>query len=309
MTGQWASQLIAIGALLAVGGGNVLLTLKAPRPADAARYNYDRKTPRPASLLFLMILGMALLSATIHYVAGVVWPASVWIAVLAYLALWGHDRFYQGVSTLIVAVTLTLVAADTQGMLAAQAMTIIVCLAVMAKVRTVLVVSAYHGKPRVALASVPLWLTLSAAGACADWLLFPRALDAVGVWMRWKLFDNPHSPEPGRGGFVHEFYFAEQHMVLGVFAPLATTLTLGALAFWAAEYGRKVLVVLPAIGWAAGLLVALIVAWVKDTDVIAAPYMVVGLGLATVVAVWRSRFGPLIWDWSQDWSQDDHRFD
>jgi hypothetical protein len=267
--GNEVGELIAIAMLLILGTANVLLTLHLRPAAAVAKSAYERK---------------------------VVWlrKLTVIVAVAVIIALLVHARR-----------TATL-PPWAQGMFAAQMMAVLLAATGVGDVRQATIWFAQYGKPRMSLASVPLWVTLSTVAAVVDTVSFPRTLDVVMVWWRVGLFDDPHIPEGAAGGqgFTHQLYFAEQHVVLGVFTPMVIIMLLGAMAVWAKLYDRRALVWVPVGGFAAGLIASVVLAHSTGWTVPVAPVVYVCTVFPLGWVVWKSPYCPMLLNWSQSWDHE-----
>jgi hypothetical protein len=115
--GQMAGQLIAVAMVLAVGAGNVLLTLYGRPAAVVAKNIYERRSGRRRKL-FLVVAVVAGIMLAAHY-----------------------KDWYLGAS---------------QGMFAAQMMAVALAFVGMGGARQLTIWFAREGRPRMSLASVPL---------------------------------------------------------------------------------------------------------------------------------------------------------
>jgi hypothetical protein len=124
-----------------------------------------------------------------------------------------------------------------------------------------------------------------------------------------RIFDNPHIPEGVNAGgdFMHQLYFGEEYVALGLFTPVAVTTLLGAMALWAKLYKSKRLVLVPACGLAIGMIAVTVIASVTHQVIMAGLIMAVCTVVPAACIALLSPYRPLLWNWSQDWNRDlDH---
>lgn len=269
MTGQMAGQLIAVAMLLLAGAGNVLLTLNGRPAADVVKSIHERRSGRRRKFILLVVV-----------VVGVVLAAK-------------YKHSYLGTS---------------QGMFAAQLMAIVLAVVAAGKVRALTIWFAKDDRPRMALASVPLWLTISVVAVWVD-THFPRTLDVVMAWWQFGVFDNPHIPEGPNagGGFVYQLYYGEERVVLGIFTPLAITMLIGAMAVWAKLYDDKRLAIVPLCGFAVGMSAVTAIAEATQQTIPAAPVMFACTAIPAAGVALMSPYRWLLFNWGQDWNHDLHR--
>lgn len=269
MDGNVAGEIIATAVVLALCVTNALVTLYKRPAAVVAKNIFERRLATQLKLIVVVAVAMAVLT-------------------MAYLARTSE------------------LPKELQGMFGAQMLAVLLAALSVGRVRQIIILFARQGNAKMSLASMPLWVVISALAVWSDYLYFPGTLDVVMGWWRLGVFDDPHIPEGTLGirSFTHQLYFAEEHVLLGVFTPAAIVMLIGAMAVWAKHYGRKMLVWVPVAGLAFGLIAAMTVAVTTNQVINAAPVMFVCTAIPAYAVTLLTPYGRLMRAWNQEWNRD-----